>query len=109
LNAPLFGSIKIDTVYLSQCPPRAFHNIYITQTQGCETLGTKGLCKKQVIEITYQQFVFDDLTPPPPPIIPPPNNNPCDNLPTDIRGTFIQEAQAACARVIDQSKSSHLI
>jgi hypothetical protein len=66
-------------------------------------LGVKGLCNNETIQLTYPQFVFDDLNPPSASQIPPSNRDPCADLPSDIRDSFIQEARNACARVIDQS------
>jgi hypothetical protein len=91
-----------------------WYNIYVSHTSECESLGVWGLCNnKQLIPITDSQFRFDDLTPPqlpPPPPPPPPaapvslDNNPCNNLPSSIRDSFVQQARDACARVIDQSE-----
>jgi hypothetical protein len=99
LQHSIFGFIK---VVRNSAP--LYYNIYVTQTQGCESLGVKGLCNIELIQISEQQFVFDDIsTPPPPPTVPPPDNYPCDNLPINVRAAFLQEATAACSRVVDQS------
>jgi hypothetical protein len=100
LQHSIFGTINVNRLRWNP----SFYNIYVTHTQGCESFGIKGICNNELIQISYEQFVFDDLTTPPPAQpVPPPNNDPCDNLPTSIRNAFLQEATAACSRVIDQS------
>jgi hypothetical protein len=101
LEHSIFGTIKV-----VRHPRHIHYDVYVTQTLGCEPLGIKGLCGLDLIKISFQQFVFDDRStpsPPPPQPVPPPNYDPCDNLPTGIRNSFLQEATAACSRVIDQS------
>lgn len=103
LQQSVFGVITVD----KEVGPGSslYYNIYIQETQGCESLGISGLCNNEIINISEQQFVFDDLsTPPPPQPVPPPDNNPCDNLPPDVNATFYQAAVNACSIVIDQNQ-----